>query len=99
MEDGDCSMMNSWTIDVDTVHDPLVYSVFSEPSIKWRGAMKYLSALLINRKICHHCRKSFLFVMIGLDLIFTNFTISAVQHQFARLVRILPTIFFWHLHS
>ena len=48
MEDGDYSVMASWTIDVDTVHNPLVYSVFSEPSIKWRGVMRYLNALLIN---------------------------------------------------
>ena len=61
MEDGDCSVMASWTIDVDTVHHPLVYSVFSEPSIKWRGVMRYLSVLLIIRKICHHCRKLILF--------------------------------------
>ena len=44
-------MAMSWTIDVDTVH-PLVYSLFSEPSIKWRGVMRYLSVLLIIRKIC-----------------------------------------------
>ena len=43
MEDGDCSVMASWTIDVDTVHHPLVYSVFSEPSIKWRGVMRLIN--------------------------------------------------------
>ena len=84
-------MMASWTIDVDTVHDPLVYSVFSEPSIKWRGAMRYLSALLIIRKICHHCRK----LIVCDDWTELNiYTVPAVQHQIARQVRILQTIFF-----
>ena len=80
MEDVDCSVMASGTIDVDTVHHPLVYSVFSEPSVKWRGVMSYLSAFLMIRKIIHHCRKLILFVMIeGLNIYKLHHTCCTAQ--------------------